>query len=184
MLLPRTVLIALFLSVVATSALSADDATIAHLAAVTRGEAVSVALTLENSFDDPWRLEAIQNGLPLVFVYQIDLIRKHENWFDSLVRSTEIEVVATYNSLTREYLLNYRRDRKLVSSENIRNLDELQRRMTTVSEQSLFPLEGRRPGKLRVRARAILGRRYLFHVIPRPITTRWEAVRVQERPAP
>lgn len=184
MLLPRPVLIALLLSVVATSAISAEDAKVSGLTAVVRGEEISVALTLEHAFDDPWRLEALQNGLPLVFVYQIDLIRKHENWFDSLLRSTEIEVVATYNSLTREYLFNYRRNRKLVSSENVRNLDELQRRMTTLSEEGVFALEGRRPGKLRVRARALLGRRYLFHVIPRPITTRWEAVRVQERPAP
>lgn len=182
MLLPRTVLIALHLSLAATSAIHAAEAKVAHLTASTQGQAISVALTLENAFADPWRLEALQNGLPLVFVYQIDLIRKHENWFDSLLHSAEVEVVATYNSLTREYLLNYRRDRKLVSSENVRNLDELQRRMTTVREQDLFALEGRPPGKLRVRARALLGRRYLFHMIPRPITTRWEAVRVQERP--
>lgn len=177
----RPVLIALLLSSVAASSAIAEQARIDEVVATAAGDGISVSLSLARSFEDPWRLKALQNGLPLVFVYQLDLIRKRENWFDSVISSSEIEIVSTYNSLTREYLLNFRKDRKLVSSESVRSIEELKRRMTTLDEELLFELGGRSPSKLRLRVRAILGQRYLFHVIPKPEATDWATVRVRER---
>lgn len=177
----RPVLIALLLSSVAASSAIAEQARIDEVVATAAGDGISVSLSLAGSFEDPWRLKALQNGLPLVFVYQLDLIRKRENWFDSVISSSEIEIVSTYNSLTREYLLNFRKDRKLVSSESVRSIEELKRRMTTLDEELLFELGGRSPSKLRLRVRAILGQRYLFHVIPKPEATDWATVRVRER---
>lgn len=181
---PRHVLIALCLSILTASTVDAASVTIEDFIATAAGDAISVRLRLAHAFEESWRLETLQSGLPIAFVYQVDLIRKRENWFDSVIDSREIEVVATYNSLTREYLLNYRKDRKLVSSENVRSLEELERKMTTLAEEHIFELRGRRIGKLRVRARAILGRSYLLHVIPRSVATDWEAVRVKGPSAP
>lgn len=182
--LPPNPLIISLLVLVFVSLVPAQAAEIDPVVASALDDHVSVTLTLTDGFAEPWKLEALQNGLPLVFLYEIDLIRKRENWFDSLIDSSEIELVATYNSLTREYLLNYRKDRKLVSSENVRSLEELKRRMTTIREDRLFALADRQPRDLRVRARAVLGRRYLFHVIPKPVSTDWETVRVHGRSTP
>lgn len=180
----RIAVVALFLSIVHAPGSFGDQARIDEIVATPSGGSISVNLELASAFEESWRLEALQSGLPLVFVYQIELIRKRENWFDSRIGSSEIEIVATYNSLTREYLLNYRKDRKLVSSRNVRSIDELKRKMASIAEERLFPLEDRNPRRLRVRARAILGRRYVFYVIPRPVATDWETVRVQESSAP
>ncbi|MBW3672038.1 MAG: DUF4390 domain-containing protein [Acidobacteria bacterium] len=179
----RPPLIALLLWFAATSAVAAEEARVDDIVATAAGEGISLSLSLVHSFEDPWRLKALQNGLPIVFVYQIDLVRKRENWFDSIISSSEIEIVSTYNSLTREYLLNYRRDRKLVSSESVRSIEELKRKMTTLDEERLFDLGGRNPLELRLRVRAVLGQRYLFHVIPKPEATDWATVRVREQSA-
>lgn len=156
----------------------ADHAEIDDLAAVGGDETISVRLRLSNAFGHR-EVDLLQSGLPLVFIYQIDLIRKRENWFDSILSSSEIEVVATYNSLTREYLLNYRRERKLVSSESVRSVEELKRKMTVLSEERLFPLPERPLRHLRIRSRAVLGRKYVLQVIPRLIATEWKVVGVQ-----
>ncbi len=182
-MLPRHVLTALCLIVLTFSA-EAASATIDQFTATESDGAVSVRLRLAHAMDEPWRLEGLQSGLPLAFIYQVELVRKRENWFDTVLAYREIEMVATYNSLTREYLLNYRKDRKLVSSENVRSLEELEKKMTTLSEERLFEIRGRSVGRLRIKARAILGRSYVLQVIPKAVTTDWEAVRVQDPSAP
>ena len=175
----RSVSTALLILIWHASPAVAAEADIDDLEAVARDGAISISLQLKGALDRPETIESLQSGLPVAIVYQFDLIRKRENWFDRILSSSEIELVATYNSLTREYLLNYRRDRKLVSSQSIRTVEELRRRMTTIREEALLSLGTHRPGDLRVRARAVLGRRYLLHVIPRAIATEWDVVRVE-----
>jgi len=88
-------------------------------------------------------------------------------------------VISTFNSLTREYLLNYRRDRKLVRSETFSDLAALRNAMTTIDERELFDIGDRRPYKMKVRVRADLMRSWRFYVVPWEITTRWRVTRVQ-----
>lgn len=159
---------------------------IRDLAATEQSGRVSIRFRLGEAFSKPEIVKAIESGLPTLLAYEIQLIRKRPNWFDDTVATSRIEVVATYNSVTREYLLNYRRDRRLVSSENLSSFDELQKRMTTIREASLFPIEGRKPSKLRVRVRADLSRRYVWYLIPWDVSTEWEETRVESgaaRPA-
>jgi hypothetical protein len=163
--------------------LTAAEPAIGDLTATVRDDAVTVSFRLEHAFDREEIIQALRSGLPTVFVFEIDLIRRRRNWFDSMVASSRIEVVATYNSLTREYLLNYRRNRKLVSSETVRDFDQLRERMTQIREERLFPLEGRNPGRMRIRTRAILDREYLFYIVPRPVATEWEVTRLRN-PSP
>ncbi|MGH9458397.1 MAG: DUF4390 domain-containing protein [Thermoanaerobaculia bacterium] len=140
---------------------------------------ISVSFRLDEAFDDPDIRKAIESGLPTVLRYEIVLLRKYPNWFDDTIATSMIEVVATYNSVTREYLLNYRRDRRLVRSQVLSSLDELKRRMATINEPELFGTEGRKPWKLRVRVRAELMRRYVWYLIPWDVSTPWEETRVE-----
>ena len=56
-------------------------------------------------------VEALQSGLPTSFTYVVEIFRDRPNWFDDGIARARIEVICTFNSVTREYLLNYRRDR-------------------------------------------------------------------------
>ncbi|HSN69845.1 MAG TPA: DUF4390 domain-containing protein [Thermoanaerobaculia bacterium] len=165
---------------------AAAEPRIRDLAATEQGGRVSIRFRLDEAFTRPEIVRAIETGLPTVLAYEIQLIRKRPNWFDDTIGTSRVEVVATYNSVTREYLLNYRRDRRLVSSEVLSSLEELQKRMTSIREASLFSIEGRKPWKLRVRVRADLSRRYVWYLIPWDVSTDWEEARVESavaRPA-
>lgn len=157
----------------------AAEPRVRDLDAVERNGTISVSFRLDEAFETPELRTTIESGLPTVLRYEVMLVRKRPNWFDDTVATTSIEVVATYNSVTREYLLNYRRDRRLVRSEVLSSLDELKRRMTTVTEPDLFGTGGRKPWKLRVLVRAELMRRYVWYLIPWDVATPWTETRVR-----
>lgn len=179
----RTLLLSLLL-LTAAEASSAAPADIRNLSAVANGSIVGVRFSLANAFADPDLVKALQSGLPTSFEYVIEIYRDRPNWFDQGVARSRIEVIATFNSITREYLLNYRRDRKLVRSETFTDLASLERGMSTVDEPALFDTGGRRPHKLRVRVRADFGRTFLFYVIPSSNSTRWRSARVAQETRP
>jgi hypothetical protein len=140
---------------------------------------VSVRFNLVNAFEAPEFEQALQSGLPTGFTYHVQIIRKRPNWFDDTVATSTIEVISTYNSVTKEYLLNYRRDRKLVRSETYVDVASLRQAMTTIDEPDLFSIGGRRPYKMVVRARADVAQGFLLYLIPRDISTDWRAARVR-----
>jgi len=156
---------------------AADEAKIENLTAVANNGEVSVHFALTGAFRGETE-QALQSGVPTSFTYIVEIYRDRPNWFDEGVGRSRIEVIATFNSLTREYLLNYRRDRKLVRSETFSELEALQRRMTSIDEPALFDIGQRRPYKLRVRVKADLRRGWMLWVIPVQISTRWREVRV------
>lgn len=156
-------------------------AEIQQLRAAWNAGKVSVAFQLNSPFDDEQIRQALQGGLPTGFTYHVELIRKRPNWFDDTLDAERIEVVATLNSVTREYLINYRKGRRLVRSETVSDFVSLQQRMTTVAEEALLNAGRVSPSKLRVRVRADLLRGYLFHVIPWDVSTNWKEVRVRRQ---
>lgn len=165
--------------------LVASGERIQNLYATANGSLVSVRFELAHAFDDPDRVEGLQSGLPTSFTYVIEIFRDRPYWLDEGVARSRIEVVTTFNSVTREYLLNYRRDRRLVRSETFSDLATLQKRMSTVDEEKLFDIDGRRPYKMKVRVKADIGRGWMLYLIPWQISTRWRVVRVhtlEERP--
>ena len=163
-----------------TLAIAADaDPRIENLAAVARGEKVSLHFTLAGVFNDGDMLAALQSGAPTSFTYEVEIYRDRPWWFDETVGRSRIEVIATLNSVTREYLLNYRRDRKLVRSETFADVARLEQRMTTIDEPDLFDVGTRRPYKLKVRVRADLWRSWRFYVVPWEVTTHWREARVE-----
>lgn len=165
----------------AASAASAEPR-IENLSAVAAERRVSVRFNLAGAFDGGKTVQALQSGLPTSFTYVIEIFRDRPNWFDEGISRSRIEVIATFNSVTREYLLNYRRDRKLVRSETLTSLETLEKRMTEIDEPALFEIGERRPYKLKVRVKADFERGFLLYVVPWQISTHWRDTRVVSPP--
>jgi len=158
----------------------AADPHIDNLTAVGASGKVSAHFNLLNAFDRAEIVQGLQSGVPTNFTYIIEIYRSRPNWFDEGIGRSRIEIIATFNSVTREYLMNYRRDRKLVRSETFTDVQALEKRMTTIDEPDLFDVGNRRPYKLRLRAKADLLRGWALYFIPWTFSTRWRDVRVTE----
>lgn len=139
---------------------------------------ISVHFTMAHAFDREQTLQGLQSGVPTSLTYVVEVFRDRPHWFDEGISRSRIEVIATFNSVTREYLLNYRRDHKLVRSETFTDLAVLKRAMTTIDEPNLFDIGKRPPYKLKVRVKADLMRGWLLYFIPWEFSTRWTTVRV------
>ena len=161
----------------AGAAFAADPA-IDMLSAKAANHQVSVRFTMAHAFDRAETIQGLQSGVPTTLTYIVEIFRDRPLWFDEGISRERIEVIATFNSLTREYLLNYRRDHKLVRSETFNDLSSLQRAMTTIDEPNLFDIGKRPPYKLRVRVKADLMRGWLLYFIPWEFSTRWKTARV------
>ena len=175
----RKLLISLFLFAAAGDLAAAPKPEIRNLTATAAASRVSVRFTLEDVFRNGEMVEALQSGLPTTFTYVIEIFRDRPNWFDDGVAAARVEVITSYNSVTREYLLNYRRDRKLVRSETFTDLPALMQRMTTIEEPELFDIGRRKPYKLKVRVKADLMRSTVMYVIPWAVSTNWREARVK-----
>jgi hypothetical protein len=168
---------------VATTAVA--EPKIGDLSASAARGLVTVHFSLHDAFDDSQLIKGLQSGVPTNFTYIVEIFRDRPNWFDEGLGRSRIEVIATFNSRTQEYLLNYRRDRRLVRSETFGDLDALERRMTTIDEPDLFDIGKRRPYKVKVRVKADVMRGWLMYVVPWEISTRWREARVTgEAPGP
>lgn len=160
-------------------AAAAPNPSIENLSAVAANGKVSVRFVLNGAFTDGELVQALQSGLPTSFTYLVEIFRDRPNWFDDSIGAARVEVICTFNSLTREYLLNYRRDKKLVRSQTFSDLAALERAMTTIDEAAFFDIGRRKPYKLKVRVKAELMTGWLMYVIPWEVATRWRETRVK-----
>lgn len=179
------VLLSLLVAFVLANAVRANAAfadepnpSIESLNATAANRKVSVRFTLANVFTSEV-VEALQSGLPTSFTYAVEIFRDRPNWFNDDIAAARVEVICTFNSVTREYLLNYRRNRHLVRSETFTDLPALERAMTTIDEPELFDIDGRKPHKLKVRVKADLERGWVLYIIPWEVSTRWREARVK-----
>jgi hypothetical protein len=156
----------------------ATDPSIRTLVAVAGNGTISVQLELSHAFDSDEFQRNLQSGLPTGFTYHVELIRKRPNWFDDTIASATLESIATWNARTREYLVNHRRDGKLLRSETFSTAEEVRKSLTTISDPAFFPRGGRPAHKLIVRARADITRRVIFYIVPSTISTPWKQTRV------
>jgi hypothetical protein len=163
----------------AASSVAAPKPKIENLSALASNGKVSVRFSLTGAFANGEMVEALQSGVPTSFKYIVEIFRDRPNWFDDGIARARIEVICTFNSVTREYLLNYRRDDRLVRSETFSDLAALERGMTNIEEADLFDVTGRKAYKLKVRVKADLMRGWVMWVIPWEVSTRWRETRVK-----
>jgi len=129
--------------------------------------------------------ERIASGLPTAIVYEFELQRDRKRWFDRGLDANTLQVTAMYNAVTREYLVNFKLDGKLVESRIVRDLADLERAMTRFAAVPLFSLAGMpSTRRLVVSARADLGPRTLLAVIPSRVRTGWVESRKLRPPPP
>lgn len=145
---------------------------------------VVLSFDLVGAFTDEL-FEQIQTGLATGFTYQFNLLRDHLRWADNRIDTSELQVVAMYNAVTREYLINFKQDGKLVDSRIARDRDELERAMTRIESIPAFVLgHDLNPDKrYLIKARAKLGSRTVMLLIPTRIETDWVTTRKFRPPA-
>lgn len=152
---------------------SGEKPRITELQIALDGRRVEASFQLTNAFSDEL-FERIQTGLASGFTYQFVLTRDQKLWFENRLDSSTLEVTAMYNAVTREYLVNYKQDGKLIDSRIALDRAELERAMTHFSGLFLFQLEAVKPDKrLSVRARAELGSKTTLFIIPTRVKTDW-----------
>ncbi len=163
---------------------SADKPYLTEPELVLDGQRVLVSFNLVGAFTDEL-FEQIQTGLATGFTYQFNLLRDHLRWADNRIDTSELQVVAMYNAVTREYLINFKQDGKLIDSRIARNRDELERAMTRIEEIAAFTLGSdlNLDKRYLIKARAKLGSRTIMLLIPTRIETDWVTTRKFRPPA-
>lgn len=179
---PRfTLLAAILVWFAATGAAGpAEDPILVDLDSSVAGRELQATLHLLDAFDERTR-ERLQSGLPTTFTYEFKLETKRRWWFNPTNVSSKLQVVAMYNAIRREYLVNYKLDGRLVQSRVLKSLPELERAMTAIGPMSVFELDGKlrlhlgslEEGKSVLRARAVVGSKAWLGIIPTSVASDW-----------
>ncbi len=152
---------------------AAAEPRIRDLSAVPVGGQVTTSFRLEGGFT-PELVARIESGLPTGFAYELVLARDRKRWWDDALVRSRLEVIAMFNAVTREYLVNTKVGGRLVDSRTLRDLAELETAMTNFAALPVFPVPLVGAGtRLLVRARVELGTGQLLGFIPFLRTTRW-----------
>ena len=137
------------------------------------GSQVLVDFHLANGLDAETR-ERIDSGLPTSFLYELELKRDRKHWWDRGLDATVLEVVAMYNAVTREYLVNTKQGGRLIESRTVRDAEELERAMTVFESFTAFTLDADPDGsRFLVRMRVDLGPGAVLGFIPYQRSTGW-----------
>ena len=146
---------------------------IENLSVTVNGGQVLVGFQLANGLDAETR-ERIASGLPTSFIYELELKRDRKHWWDRGLEATVLEVVAMYNAVTREYLVNTKHGGRLIESRTVRDEVELERAMTVFEGFPAFTLESdQNHSRVLVRMRVDLGPGALLGFIPYQQSTPW-----------
>lgn len=161
----------------ATSISAAAEPRISNLHLDLEDEQALLSFELSDAFDDKL-LQRIESGLPSGFVFELALVRTRRSWFDKNLASGRLQVVAMYNAVTREYLINKKYNGALIESLVIDDLDELKPTLTSITRFAAFSLDGiQTQQRLVVQVRAELGTKTVFFFIPKTINTEWASTR-------
>lgn len=136
---------------------------------------VLLSFRLDGALDERF-LERVESGLPTGVVYRFELQGDRKRWFDKTLKRSTLQVVAMYDAIEEEYLVNLKLDGKLVESRMVRDLEELARVLTRFERVPVFGLQDvPRRWRLQVRLRAELGSKTILSMIPAKIHTDWIA---------
>jgi hypothetical protein len=145
---------------------------------------VLVSFTLLDALDQEM-LDRVQSGLPTELAFTLRLEHPRVWWFDNVFERSTLQVVAMYNAVTREYLVNYKLDGRLIESRVINDLDGLKRAMTLINSLPAFEIhEELPPGRMQLTVRAALGSKTFLFLFPNRIDTNWARSWLGEPPPP
>ena len=162
----------LLLLLVVSSA-AAQEPRIENLSVSGQNGRILVSFELLDALDDDM-LERVQSGLPTELGFTIRLEHPRVWWFDRVIERSNLQVVAMYNAVTREYLVNYKLDGRLIESRVVNDLDGLKRAMTLIHSLPAFEIpEEPLPARTQLTVKAQLGSKTLFFLFPNRIDTNW-----------
>jgi len=173
MRLGPALLLAAVVAAPAAAPLAAAEPRIEELTIVVDGSQVLASFHLADGFSQDL-LDRIESGLPTGLTYELELLRDRKRWWDAGLDSARLEVVAMFNAVTREYLVNTKLAGKLIDSRTLRDAGDLEHAMTRFTALPIFALEpttDRR--RFLVRARVELGTDHILGFIPILRTTDW-----------
>lgn len=145
---------------------------IIDLGAERDGSQLLLSFQLDGAFDQKME-ERIQSGLPTSLRYDARLEHRRKWWFNNTVDSGRLEIVAMYRAITREYLVNFRQDGRLIDSRVVKSPQELRDTMTIVHRGALLEIPDRPQERLVVRVRAALGSKTVLGIFPTTDHTPW-----------
>jgi hypothetical protein len=128
---------------------------------------------------------AIHNGIPITFVFRIDLFANRANWPDKKISKFEFNHVMEYDSLKKEYLVQ---SNEKGASKVTDSLEEAKRLMSEINGFKLMPLGDLAPQEsYTLRAKAKLARKTMplyFHYLipfssPWDFETKWHDLTLQ-----
>lgn len=157
----------------ATALPSVAEPKISDLAVTVEGRQALISFELTGATDERF-LERVESGLPTGFELTFELVRQRRGWFDRTLDTNTLQVVAMYDALEREYLVNYKLGGKLIRSRMVKDRGDLEAAMTRFEREPIFQIGTLSPDlRLRIRARAELGSKTIFSLIPARVTTDW-----------
>lgn len=159
---------------IALVAAAEDKPHLGSLNVAASSEEIGVSVQLRNGFDEEL-LERLDSGLPTELTYRFSLYKDRKRWFDGELAKTTYQVIAMYNAVSREYLVNYKHDGRLTETRVVRGLQELERAMSVLDQVPIFSLATLRPkvqrtvqrSRLLVKGRVELGSGTWLFVFPR-----------------
>jgi hypothetical protein len=117
---------------------------------------------------------AIHNGIPITFVFSIELLANRSNWPDKTIKEYEFNHTMVYDSLKKEYLIT-REDKG--NSRVTTSLEEAGKLMSEINGFKVLPLDELDPQtSYTLRAKAQLARKTLpstFHYLV-PFSSPWD----------
>ena len=168
----KGVLLSLVTLALAPAPPPAAETKLRDLAIVVAGGQVLVSFHLDGGFL-PEVSERMESGLPTGFGYELVLSRDRQ-WFDATVATARLDVIAMFNAVTREFLVNTKLDGKLIDSQTLRDRDALARAMTRFEALPVFTLApSAQRARYLVRARVEVGTTQMLGFIPVLRTSDW-----------
>lgn len=174
LLAPMRITLFLLLLAVLVPGVASGASRVRGLEVEVDGRRVLLDFQLEDGFDRDL-LERVRSGLPTSFTYEFELLRDRKRWLDRPLDRGNLQVVAMFDAVAQEYLVNYKLNGKLVESRMVRSLEDLRRAMSRFEGLPAFTLEPLpRRWRLLVKVRALLGSDTLFSIIPTRESTDWK----------
>jgi hypothetical protein len=140
----------------------------------TRGPDVIIRFNLLGGIN-PELARKIEAGLETAIRYDIRLYRRYPYWFDDFVEARRYRIAATYDPVTREYVVEETMDGKALRRTTTRDFSEVSRLLVSRENLLVFRVGPGKPRRnLYVQMRASFDSGYLFTIIPVDSRTPWK----------
>ena len=122
-------------------------------------EDLLVFFTVKDAFSNEM-IEAVKNGLPVTFTFQLQLYEINSGWPDSRIVDVSIDHILRYDGLKEEYTMTD--DGEGGRTQTVGKLQEALRIMSEINGYRLLSLKRLRPGgDYRLRVKALLAKKEL-----------------------